>query len=626
MVRGIWQRDYDLNSAIRGATALVATNDVPSAFLGGRNTGGLLGNAAADELWGSCLQSNLSQGGWGIAAAAALGNGFYRPEYTRAGQVRAPIAINRGLNITTDQLIVLSFLDERRSTTPTGPGIVTGMATAANYNPDRLTTRRIDTENNSTGDAAKTIDWYDTTASVWVAADLTDNVNVYVSFLNERNWDVMNAAREEVMLDKANLTLAEMYGYPFTMCIGRQDITFGEGFLISDGLRFGMNPGFAYNQDVEDYPYGSISAFDALRFTWNSDPHQVDLVLAKINEQYHEQVALAGDEDLYALNWNYEAGVYGIWDFGLYWTHQDVQSLSVVNANVDPNIAAGTTNVYGTNDNGGTYMQRVTAENAVCRRAPNGLVNGKIYSGNNHTNALSVRAEADAPWVTVGTLAMKGEVVSQWGTVATAPYALIQDPNNPTDLLIEGKQRGRRAWGYYADVEYTFESPYRPYLGMGYTHLSGDKSNSASVLENSGTIETFDPMFEGKKYGEIADWVYGNMTNNRPWAGQDDFGVTNANIFKVGIGFNPTENLLVDLTYFGLRQDQAEYNILRQKNGNRAIGTEYDLTLAYDYTEDVSFGLIYAVFNPGGYWEDALLTSDFDDQAREFLGSVKVSF
>ena len=255
-------------------------------------------------------------------------------------------------------------------------------------------------------------------------------------------------------------------------------------------------------------------------------------------------------------------------------------------------------------------------------------MDGKIWAGDNHTNALSLRGEADAPWVTVGTLAMKGEIVRQWGTVATCPYALIQDPNNPTDLLISGKQRARSAWGGYGEVEYTFETPYRPYLDIGYTHLSGDKNNSKSVLENSGTIETFDPMCGdyGDKCGEIADAVYGNMTNNRSWAGQMDGAVTNVNIWKIGIGFNPTENVLLDLTYFNLNQDRAEYNVLTQQMGSKRVGNEYDFTVAYDYTEDVSFGFLYAVFNPGAYWKNALISGDFNDQAREVLGSVNISF
>ena len=66
---------------------------------------------------------------------------------------------------------------------------------------------------------------------------------------------------------------------------------------------------------------------------------------------------------------------------------------------------------------------------------------------------------------------------------------------------------------------------------------------------------------------------------------------------------------------------------------NLEIGDEFDLTVTYDYSEDVTFGLLYAVFNPGDFFELAsdeapgAANASVDlDRASEVMGSVKVTF
>ena len=51
------------------------------------------------------------------------------------------------------------------------------------------------------------------------------------------------------------------------------------------------------------------------------------------------------------------------------------------------------------------------------------------------------------------------------------------------------------------------------------------------------------------------------------------------------------------------------------------IGDEVDLTLVYDYTEDVVFSLLAAWFIPGEYFP-----SGMDDVATSVIGSMAVSF
>ncbi len=54
---------------------------------------------------------------------------------------------------------------------------------------------------------------------------------------------------------------------------------------------------------------------------------------------------------------------------------------------------------------------------------------------------------------------------------------------------------------------------------------------------------------------------------------------------------------------------------------NDELGYEIDLQATYDYTEDVSFGLLWGWFVPGGFYG-----VDTDDTAIDVVSSVKVSF
>ncbi|MCK4326390.1 hypothetical protein KAW55_06505, partial [bacterium] len=63
------------------------------------------------------------------------------------------------------------------------------------------------------------------------------------------------------------------------------------------------------------------------------------------------------------------------------------------------------------------------------------------------------------------------------------------------------------------------------------------------------------------------------------------------------------------------------------------LGDELDITLTYDYTEDVQFGLCAAWFNPGGWFDDLqqggndlTANANRDETATQIVGSVKVSF
>jgi len=469
-----------------------------------------------------------------------------------------------------------------------GRAILAEETNAVNYNPDNFRLSRMATVNAQVTNDASVQDWTDIyNLRVWASASLTDNTKSYVRF--RRRQQVWGEDPGEVAMELAYLDLAEIYDSAVSLRIGKQKFYYGEGFLVG---RKGIT-------------------FDAIKAGWKSKPHKIDFFLSKMGEDYSG----GEDQDFYGIDYNCNADKYGVYDIGLFHLYQHRDNILV-----DPTQAAGSaTNPWVINSAGNT--SDAGAEN----------MNGEtLYGGRDETTSLFVRGERKTPWITAGTLALKGEIVKQWGRVATLSYMLVEDPNNERELLAEGGIRTRRAWGGYAEGKYTFATPYEPYFSLGHVYMSGDKNNKDSVVENSGTIETFDPMFEDKEYGELADGIrggiYADMTRGCTWAGEDNDGITNAKIWKISSGFKPGKNFLIDLTYYNFRQDQPTYVPLTQEYSSKDVGGEYVLSLEYDYTKEVTFKLHYAQFNPGSYWEDVLVSDEFNDSAREIQGSVKIKF
>ncbi len=204
------------------------------------------------------------------------------------------------------------------------------------------------------GDGHRVEDWLDSTLHLNVSADLSDNVSVFVSLINERDWNVEGDGKVnpdnsfKVDLDLAYLTLARIYGSPLSLRIGRQELIYGEAFLV------GANP---ESPAPIHYPYGARAGFDAIKLNFAREPWNVDLFKAKVTEGY----GVGNDFNLYGVNTHLSRA--GEWDFALFYKHQNPEE-----------------------------------------------------GGTNETYALSMRGEGDIPQVKG--LSLTGEVVKEWGKVA----------------------------------------------------------------------------------------------------------------------------------------------------------------------------------------------------------------
>jgi len=222
-------------------------------------------------------------------------------------------------------------------------------------------------------------------------------------------------------------------------------------------------------------------------------------------------------------------------------------------------------------------------------------------------------------------LSLAGEIAGQLGKIY-----------GNEDAVSSGVlSRDREALAVNVAGEYTLaDVKFAPVLGVEYLYLSGEKGNG----NTTGDFEAWDPMYRSKTMGLIHDELESSFATADP---ADTSGLTNQHTIKatgsVDLG-ELVDGLSLDLAY--LHYWFAEEPIKAAKDD---IGDEINLTIAYDYTEDVQFALEGAVFMPGDYYNDthgASAISDedqsiaaqdaasksFSDNAVSIIGSCKVSF
>jgi hypothetical protein len=288
-------------------------------------------------------------------------------------------------------------------------------------------------KDNQSNDAS----WYDSAVRLQISADLTNGVGAVVRLINERDWDAANNnpnTSQNLQLDLGYITLNNMFGYPLKATLGRQEILFGEGFLIGDGYN-GVtvaSPGYGYQQSNIAYGGSIRSAFDALRLTYTAQPYTVDLFTAKINDNLASSPT-KGDDTLSGINIKY--------------SYLDVATFGLG---------------YFVNQAGATSLGLPTTKNS-------------------QTQALSLRGEGSIP--SVPGLTVKGDYVWESGNVIAA--------NGVTERDLDAN-------GWYAGAKYTLQDNlYQPYLGATYVFMSGNDNATGdykqfdslySAYEDYGTI------------------------------------------------------------------------------------------------------------------------------------------
>ena len=409
-----------------------------------------------------------------------------------------------------------------------------------------------------------------------VDADLTDNVAATVGLINERAWDAETSATTDIDLNLAYVTLREMLYSPLTVTIGRQNFAYGNSFIIdSAGTNNTVSAG-GLNGVAEDLT--KRTALDAVRMVLDYNPLTIDVVAAKVDAN---TVLGAGhshddDVDLFGINAN--------WNIG------DELSTTVESyfwAKIDQSL----------------------------KETGDGYKADTVYTP-------GVRASANL----LDGLNVSGELAWQFGTKVQSTVSQVRRAN---------LDRKAAAAQIIANYQLPFEKTkdLSPVLTTAYTYVSGDSGPSDGKNHIDGKDEYYtawDPMFENQSGGTI----YNTLLN-----------LTNCHVLGLTGQISPLEDVTASLAWTGLWLDKELKDIsdpdkgtstilgLVQPDGSsltagtplmtsdKKLGDEIDLSLMYDYTEDVRLKASAGWFIPGSAFD-----SRNDQVASQYMVSANVNF
>ena len=151
--------------------------------------------------------------------------------------------------------------------------------------------------------------WLMTTTRIYVNSELTDNVAAVIQLINERDWgrNVGPGGKNSnnIELDLAYIELSDMFVPGLTATIGRQEIVFGDAFVVGN-----LNPDVVIPSNSADLS-PRISG-DAIKLDYKlaAVPLTLTGFVAKIDEQYATATVTPPDtgldQNLYGINVNYQ--------------------------------------------------------------------------------------------------------------------------------------------------------------------------------------------------------------------------------------------------------------------------------------------------------------------------------
>jgi hypothetical protein len=442
-----------------------------------------------------------------------------------------------------------------------------------------------------------------------VDADLTDNVMATVRLLNERNWNgesvagvaennrniglaTANAASTEsqIDLDLAYVTVKEFFYSPLSVKVGRQELHFGNDWIVGD-------PDTNMVATKSSLAEGDLSArksFDAIRATLDYNPVVVDLVYAKLAEN---NTVLNDDTTLTGLNAKYDMRRDTALEGFFFSKIKGRDALSPMHA--DGTTRATWDNLGG--DSGPTNKFKDKADEVY-------TVGGRVV--NSSVKNMTVDLSAAYQF---GTYNPKYDVNAGYTNVSSEHANTVN----------------RRAWGAELISSYDLSGvsmleKYSPLVKGAYIYLSGDTNDRKDSGTANKKYAGWDAMYENQTVGHILNAI---------------MGFTNCQLGGLSFQAKPVSDLTAKLDYaaawFNKRYAPGRQVILSGVEGARLftmdktpfIGQEVDLTLTYDYTEDVQFGLLGGVFMPSkalNLKDNAQGTTKTN--AVEVIGSMKVTF
>lgn len=420
------------------------------------------------------------------------------------------------------------------------------------------------------GDAA---DWFMSTAQVEIAADLTDNVSVVINIFNQRDWNANTYA------DMTGASAANTAG-EFDLGIDLAYVTLKEAFYAPLTLTLGR-------QDIE---FGRGLIFG----NWQIQDPQAMIVADEFSAVTSYDAARATlDFEPWTLDLVYanidQNDANDEDDRGFWWLNVNYQ-FSEYNAEWEAYA-------YSDSDRGTLDVTPTAA----------------ITNKTQQTYGVGTRAQFDP----VTNMTLGAEFSYQFGDNSASTVRGVVERDIEAYLFdIFGEYR----WSDHA---------YKPYVGLEYFLTTGDDASS------TGTFEGWNGLFRSPTYGVIHDYL---ETYYQTAMAGDTASSTNLHTFFISGGFSPMEDLTIGGKYYWFWADEDIINASNTagtptQNVGSDLGTELDVDVIYNYTEDVTFSLGLAWFFPGEVYEDSLVTAagqngvgEVDANAFQTVAGVNVTF
>jgi len=409
---------------------------------------------------------------------------------------------------------------------------------------------------------------------LWAQVDLEKKVTTYFRITQEIRWGEDNWTggsgvprgnffgqedRWAMLMDNAWIQIAEPFDLPVTFRIGRQDLIYGQGFLILD------------TDSVANGDGSRTVFFDAVKATVHLKAIEtnVDLIFSKVHDASFN--ASGDDEDLY--------GIYA-------------------------------TTTYGKPVKSEIYF---LARNQRAGRQEHFLIGQGLIPGTGNTLGIVHPKRKVYTWGTRlsgkwGNFKTAAEFAAQTGVIDDiTTFTLTQAPNGPAyNYKTRGGKMDIMAFAGYAHASYAFaNAPLKPSVMLGYWFYSGDR-------RNGDVWGGFDDMYsQAPTHSEFM--LYSNLDQlSSPTSDWVPFMHSNMHFPKLKVSVVPLENFLFDVTYMHLFAHQNDH-AKRVSNPNAGMnrGDCVVSKLTYNFSKNVACHVLWEWFIPGNYYPSAAKTGDF---------------
>jgi hypothetical protein len=405
-----------------------------------------------------------------------------------------------------------------------------------------------------------------------VDADLSDNVSTTVGLINERAWNGTEGGTGSTGVDLylASVTMRELLYSPLTVTVGRQVFNYGNGLIIGDG---GPNNGAsAGGLRTVAGDLTERTAYDGVKAILDYKPLTIDMFYFKASQTDASASGLYNQKqsssDAYGINANYQLS--------------------------DP---------WSTVVEGYLFSRLDGKHSGVATVGAGQDKNDTLYIPGLRASTNPIKG-----------LNVQGEAAWQLGRQVVGTTIANQTAERRSAMALQG----------LASYSLPVMEKYKPTVNAAFTYVSGDKDSNqninTSASKTAKVYSAWDPFNENQGQGTIYNTL---------------FPLTNLYIYSVGASVNPLEDVTVSATWsdlFNAEKYGAQNSLfLTQPNSPNStscptrnkgsLGNETDINLAYNYTEDVTFGVSVGWFVPGRTFTDATR-----DMASQAIADVAVKF